>query len=83
MASTVDGCLYNLLKVVPGRPSRYSNDRKDDVDIMQATTVSAPHPDFPLDHVAMLIAAFIKTPRETFDGRDENDSIRGLQGAGR
>ena len=36
MASAVDGCLYSLLNVVPGRPSRYSNDRRDDADIVRA-----------------------------------------------
>ena len=34
MARAVDGCLYNLLKVVPGRPSRYSNDRRAEADIL-------------------------------------------------
>ena len=33
MASAVEGCLYRRLNVVPGRPSRYSNDRRDDADI--------------------------------------------------
>ena len=33
MASAVEGCLYKRLKVVPGRPSRYSNDRREDADI--------------------------------------------------
>ena len=33
MASAVEGCLYRCLNVVPGRPSRYSNDRREDADI--------------------------------------------------
>ena len=33
MASAVEGCLYKRLNVVPGRPSRYSNDRREDADI--------------------------------------------------
>lgn len=34
MASAVEGCLYMRLNVVPGRPSKYSNDRREDADIL-------------------------------------------------
>ena len=34
IASAVEGCLYSRLKVVPGRPSRYSKDRREEVDIL-------------------------------------------------
>lgn len=40
MASAVEGCLYRRLKVVPGRPSRYSNDRREDADILPFETAS-------------------------------------------
>lgn len=33
MASAVEGCLYKRLNVVPGRPSKYSRDRREDTDI--------------------------------------------------
>lgn len=34
MASAVDGCLYSLLKTVPGRLSRYSKEREEETDIL-------------------------------------------------
>ena len=34
MASAVEGCLYRRLNVVPGRPSRYSKDRREDADMI-------------------------------------------------
>lgn len=34
MASAVEGCWYSRLKTVPGRDSRYSNDRRDEADIL-------------------------------------------------
>ena len=40
MASAVEGCLYRRLNVVPGRPSRYSNDRREDADIVSIADLS-------------------------------------------
>ena len=40
MASAVEGCLYRRLNVVPGRPSRYSNDRREDADILSTAHLS-------------------------------------------
>ena len=34
IANAVEGCWYSLLKVVPGSCSRYSNERKDEVDMV-------------------------------------------------
>ena len=34
IASAVEGCLYSLLKTVPGRLSRYSKDLREEADIL-------------------------------------------------
>lgn len=38
MARAVEGCLYNLLKVIPERFSRYSKDRMEEVDMLPTIT---------------------------------------------
>ena len=42
MASAVEGCLYRRLNVVPGRPSRYSKDRREDADILLLESARSP-----------------------------------------
>lgn len=42
MASAVEGCLYRRLNVVPGRPSRYSKDRREDADILLLESSRSP-----------------------------------------
>ena len=37
MANAVEGCWYNLLKVVPGSLSRYSNEASVETDILKAS----------------------------------------------
>ena len=41
IASAVEGCLYSREKVVPGRPSRYSKDRREEVDILSSDVESS------------------------------------------
>lgn len=36
IASAVEGCLYSLLKTVPGRLSRYSKDLREETDMLIA-----------------------------------------------
>ena len=40
IASAVEGCLYSLLKTVPGRPSKYSNERREETDMLSKTFIA-------------------------------------------
>lgn len=46
IASAVEGCLYSLLKTVPGRPSKYSNERREETDILSKTFIAARRADY-------------------------------------
>ena len=41
MAKAVDGCWYSLRNEAPGRVSRYSNDRREETDIVSGAGLEA------------------------------------------